>query len=359
MSTAGLEATAGATTVQPTGRWTLATLTPEFRSRLEDARTGVTVLDCARLEGLDTAGALALHAFGAEVTGLRREFHALYEQVAELHGRPATQPPARPGFLYRTGEAAAKALDELQRYLAFVGEMTVAAFAVARQPRRFRWKPMLGIFETAGWQALPILGLLSFLIGIVIAYQAGVQLRDFGANIFIADLIGIAVLRELGPLLAAIMVAGRTGSAFTAQIGTMKVTEEIDALRTIGVPPQEMLVLPKVIALALVLPLLTVYASFFGTLGGVVMAQQMLDVSVHDFIDRFLIAVEMSDYLTGVGKAPVFALLIASVGCFQGFEVGNSADSVGRHVTRSVVQAIFLIIVADAAFSVVFNILDL
>jgi phospholipid/cholesterol/gamma-HCH transport system permease protein len=359
MSKAGLELAAGATTVQPTGRWTLATLTPEFRARLQESRGGVTVVDCSRLDGLDTAGALALHSFSAEVTGLRREFRALYDQVAELHGRPATKPPSRPGFLYRTGMVATTALDELQRYLAFVGEMAVAAFAVARQPRRFRWKPLLGIFETAGWQALPILGLLSFLIGIVIAYQAGVQLRDFGANIFIADLIGVAVLRELGPLIAAIIVAGRTGSAFTAQIGTMKVTEEIDALRTIGVSPQEILVLPKVIALALVLPLLTVFASIFGTLGGVVMAQQMLDVGIHDFWDRFLIAVDLSDYLTGIGKAPVFALLIASVGCFQGFEVGNSADSVGQHVTRSVVQAIFLIIVADAAFSVVFNMLGL
>lgn len=359
MSKAGFELTAGATTVQPTGRWTLATLTPEFRAHLEASRHGVAVLDCSQLDGLDTAGALALYAFGVEVTGLRSEFRALYDQVAELHGRPATQPPTRPGFLYRTGEATATALQELQRYLAFIGEMAIAVVAMARRPHRFRWKPMLGIFETAGWQALPILGLLSFLIGVVIAYQAGVQLRDFGANIFIADLIGISVLRELGPLIAAIIVAGRTGSAFTAQIGTMKVTEEIDALRTIGVSPQEMLVLPKVIALVLVLPLLTVFASIFGTLGGVVMAQQMLDVGVHDFFDRFLIAVDMSDYLTGVGKAPVFALLIASVGCFQGFEVGNSADSVGQHVTRSVVQAIFLIIVADAAFSVVFNILDL
>lgn len=359
MSTAGLEPTADATTVQPTGRWTLAALTPDFRAQIEQVRAGVEVLDCTRLDALDTAGALALHGFGARITGLRAEFRALYDQVAALHGLPVADAPVRPGFLHRTGFAAMQGLGELQRYLGFVGEMSMAALTLVRHPGRFRWKPLMGIFETAGWQALPILGLLSFLIGVVIAYQAGVQLRDFGANIFIADLIGISVLRELGPLIAAIIVAGRTGSAFTAQIGTMKVTEEIDALRTIGVPPQEMLVLPKVIALAIVLPLLTVFANVFGVLGGVVMAQQMLDVGVHDFFDRFLIAVDMSDYLTGVGKAPVFAMLIASVGCFQGFEVGNSADSVGRHVTRSVVQALFLIIVADAAFSVVFNMLDL
>ena len=189
--------------------------------------------------------------------------------------------------------------------------------------------------------------------------QAGAQLRDFGANIFIADLIGIAILREFGPLLAAIIVAGRTGSAFTAEIGTMKVTDEIDALRTIGVSPMEMLALPKVLALVVVLPLLTVFADAFGVAGGMVMGQSMLGVGYHDFVDRLREAVGLSDFLTGIGKAPVFALLIASVGCHQGFEVGTSADSVGRHVTRSVVQSLFLIIAADAAFSVLFSVVGL
>ncbi len=161
------------------------------------------------------------------------------------------------------------------------------------------------------------------------------MLRDFGANIFIADLIGIAVLREFGPLLTAIIVAGRTGSAFTAEIGTMKVSEEIDALRTIGVSPLEMLVLPKVLALLVVMPLLTVFADVFGILGGMVMAQQMLEVGYYDFVDRLLASVDLSDYLTGLGKAPVFALLIATVGCHQGLQVGTSADSVGRHVRGS------------------------
>ncbi len=358
---AQLERSGAGAVLAPRGRWTLTTLDPVFRRSLESVSGPVATIDCSGVEALDTAGALVLRALaervgGAEVAGLRPEFLQLYRRVDAAAGRSAPPHPRTPGFVYRVGFATAEVAAEARRYLAFIGELAVTA---ARSVGRLRWRPMLGVFETAGWGALPILGLLSFLIGVVVAYQAGVQLRDFGANIFIADLIGIAVLREFGPLLTAIIVAGRTGSAFTAELGTMKVTEEIDALRTIGISPLEMLVLPKVVALALVLPLLTVFADVFGVLGGMFMAQQMLDVGYHDFLDRLDAAVDLSDFLTGLGKAPVFALLIATVGCHQGLQVGTSADSIGRHVTTAVVQAIFLIIVADAAFSVAFNMLGL
>jgi phospholipid/cholesterol/gamma-HCH transport system permease protein len=343
--------------LRPQGHWVLVALDPAPPA--VPAATPASALECGGLDALDTAGALALwrlaqeHAL--EPRGLRAEFAALYEQVAELAARPAGDAPRPPGFLHRVGVQAVNGVDEARGFLAFIGELSATLVRAVAQPSRLRWRPMFAVFETAGWGALPILGLLSFLIGVVIAYQAGVQLRDFGANIFIADLIGLAVLREFGPLLAAIIVAGRTGSAFTAEIGTMKVTDEIDALRTIGVSPMEMLALPKVLALAFVLPLLTVFADILGTAGGMVMAQSMLGVGYHDFVDRLREAVGMSDFLTGIGKAPVFALLIASVGCHQGFQVGTSADSVGRHVTRSVVQSLFLIIAADAAFSILFS----
>jgi len=194
---------------------------------------------------------------------------------------------------------------------------------------------------------------------VVIAYQGSDQLQRFGANIFIADLVGLSMLRELSPLLTAIIIAGRSGSAYAAQIGTMKVTEEIDALRTIGVSPQELLVLPKLLALVIALPLLTVYADVAGVFGGMIMARSKLDVSFDVFINRLGDAVRLSSFLTGIVKAPVFAAIIALVGCFQGFQVGGSADSVGRQTTLSVVQAIFLVIVADAIFSIVFNWLKL
>jgi phospholipid/cholesterol/gamma-HCH transport system permease protein len=202
---------------------------------------------------------------------------------------------------------------------------------------------------------LPIVGLLAFLMGVVISFQGSGQLQRYGANIFIADLVGLSMLRELAPLMTAIIVAGRSGSAFAAQIGSMKITEEIDALRTIGIAPIELLVLPKVLALMVALPLLTVFADIMGVLGGMIMAKSQLGVNYADFLDRFDDAIKLSALMVGIGKAPVFAAIIAIVGCFQGFQAGDRSDSVGIQTTISVVQGIFLIIVADALFSVIFS----
>jgi len=196
-------------------------------------------------------------------------------------------------------------------------------------------------------------------MGIVIAYQGATQLERFGANIYVVDLVGLSMARELSPLITAIIVAGRSGSAYAAQIGTMKVTEEIDALRTIGVGPLDLLVLPKVIALMIALPLLTVYTDVMGVFGGMVMAEPKLGISFGTFVERLGYAVSLSSYLIGIGKAPVFAVIIALVGCYQGFQVTGSAESVGRRTTVSVVQSIFLVILVDALFSVVFNWLKL
>jgi len=214
------------------------------------------------------------------------------------------------------------------------------------------------VYKT-GYQALPIIALLSFMIGVVITYQMGVQLKSYGANIFIVDLLGLSVLREFGPLLTAIMVAGRTGSAFTAELGTMKVNREIDVLNTMGVTPAELLLLPRIIGLVIALPLLTMWADIFGVLGGMVMSKDMLGIHWQDFLLRFEQQIPVRALLIGLGKAPVFALIIASIGCFEGMQVKGSADSVGKQTTRSVVWAIFFIIVADAIFSVLFSKLKL
>ena len=239
--------------------------------------------------------------------------------------------------------------------LSFLGENTLVLLRSLAQPRRIRWRPILHNLQTAGFEALPITGLLSFLMGIVIAYQGAEQLQRFGANIYVADLVGLSMVRELSPMLTAIIVAGRSGSAYAAQIGTMKVTEEIDALRTIGVGQLELLVLPKILALALALPLLTVYTDVMGVLGGMVMARAQLDVSFSAFLGELDNSISLASYLIGIGKAPVFAVIIALVGCYQGFQVGGSADSVGRQTTVSVVQSIFLVILTDAMFSIVFS----
>ena len=231
----------------------------------------------------------------------------------------------------------------------------LAGLRLLKNPSRIRLRPVLHNIQGAGFDALPIVGLLSFLMGVVVSYQGAEQLARYGASIFVADLVGLSMLREMSPLLTAIIVAGRSGSAFTAQIGTMKVTEEVDAMRTIGIAPMDLLVLPKVAALLIALPLLTIYADIMGVAGGMVMAKSQLGIGFGEFLDRFEKAVSLSSYMVGIGKSLTFALIVAVVGCFQGFRVSGSADSVGQQTTVSVVQAIFLVIVVDAAFSIIFS----
>jgi phospholipid/cholesterol/gamma-HCH transport system permease protein len=353
-----------------TGAWTVHAIS-QLERVVESAprpREGGIVVDGSGLTMLDTAGAWLLHRtlreFAAQgltpsLQGLRPEFASLL-QLLESRDIPLQLPVApSPGRLTRFGRYAWGGVSGSIAYFAFVGETAVALLRVLRHPRRLRWRPILHNVQTAGIDALPITGLLSFLMGIVIAYQGADQLQRFGANIFVVDLVALAMLRELSPLLTAIIIAGRSGSAYTAQIGTMKVTEEIDALRTIGITPQELLVLPKLLALMVVMPLLTVYTDVTGVLGGMVMARMKLGVGFDVFVDRLDEAIQLSSYWTGLAKAPVFAMIIALVGCYRGFQVTGSAESVGTQTTMSVVQSIFLVIVTDAIFSIVFLWLDL
>ena len=328
--------------------------------------------DAAQIEALDTAGAwvlqkllLRLRGDGAVVTlhGLRPEFARLLDLVVQHVATPADQtgPTVKPSptALEYVGRSAESAFQQAAALLAFVGENALALAGCFAHPARWRWRPILYNIRSAGFDALPIVGLLSFLLGIVVAYQGAGQLRQYGANIFVADLVGLSMLREFAPLITAIIIAGRSGSAYAAQIGTMAVTEEIDAMRTIGIAPLELLVLPKIIALVIVLPLLTVFSDALGVFGGMIMARAQLGVGFDEFLERFSKAVSITSYAVGVGKAPVFAAIIAVVGCFQGFRTQGGADSVGRQTTRSVVQSIFLVIVADALFSIAFSVLDL
>ena len=356
------------------GAWTARTvgnIEPQWLSLRVNA-TQPIVADGARIEALDTAGAWVLHKLlqrlrhqGSEVTlqGLRPDNARLLEVVAQ-HAARQTEPAVPTGgkasaLLERIGRAVADSVAQTLALLGFVGEAALAFGANIAHPGRIRWRPILFNIRSAGVDALPIVGLLSFLLGIVVAYQAADQLRRYGANIFVADLVGLSMLREFAPLITAIIIAGRSGSAYAAQIGTMAVTEEIDAMRTIGITPMDLLVLPKIIALVIALPLLTVFADVLGVFGGMIMAWAQLDVGFADFLDRFSKAVSISSYLIGIGKAPVFAAIIAVVGCFQGMRTKGGADSVGRQTTRSVVQGIFLVIVADALFSIAFSLLNL
>ena len=324
-------------------------------------------IDGAALTGLDTVGVSLLQGLlhrlrDQGVPFQLRNWSPRYTRLLELvtqHSEAAPQRAREASSVERLGRAVVAGSEEGKAMLGFIGQSALAFAGSLAHPARVRWRPVLHNIRTAGVDALPIISLLSFLLGIVIAYQGADQLRRYGANIFVADLVGVSMLREFAPLITAIIVAGRSGSAYAAQIGTMSVTEEIDAMRTLGIAPLELLVLPKILALIVVLPLLTFVADVIGVFGGMIMARSQLDVGFEDFIERFVKAVSVTTYLVGIAKAPVFAAIIATVGCFQGFRSKGGADSVGRQTTRSVVQSIFLVIVADALFSVTFSVLDL
>jgi len=318
-------------------------------------------IDGRAIESMDSAGAWLLTRIrrGQETAGRQVHFEAFRPEHATLLRLAGDISDAVPG------ERASPPLhqrwiatgNDLVDFLAFVGETVIALLRALANPGRIRWKVTVAEIYDAGYKAMPIVGLLSFLMGVVIAYQGAVQLQLYGANIYVADLVGYSMLRELAPLLTAILVSGRTGSAFTAQIGTMQVTEEIAAMRTIGIPPMDMLVLPKLLALIIVMPLLSVFADILSLCGGMLMANLQLGIGFHAFIFRLGNALNYSTFMIGIGKAPVFATIIAIVGCYQGFKVQRSAESVGRHTTISVVQSIFLVIVIDALFSILFSML--
>jgi len=349
-----------------TGAWLTPALTPVERELAAFAPpAGQVRIEAGGLDALDTAGALLLHRLRrdlgrrgkpVDLVGLAGHQQALLDLIAAREEAAGAVPAReRPRVFEALGLATAAAAREGLAMMSFLGVTALALLGALLRPTRLRGRAILAVLQNDGVGAMPVLGMLSFLLGVVIAYQSGIQLRLYGGNLYVVDLVSLTVLRELGPLMTAIVVAGRSGSAYTAQIGTMQVTEEVDALRSIGVSPMELLVLPKVIGLIIALPLLTVFADVVAIFGGMVMAEVMLDVSFDTFLARIPEAVWPSSFFTGVGKAPVFAAVIATVGCYQGFQVRGGADSVGRHTTTSVVQAIVLVIVADAAFSVVFS----
>ncbi|MBV9203253.1 MAG: MlaE family lipid ABC transporter permease subunit [Alphaproteobacteria bacterium] len=328
-------------------------------------------LDLAAVERLDTAGAwlllrteheLAAHGNAVEFRNLRPNFAPLFDQVRSggivvpaPHPRPAHHTVT--GFLARIGWISLGLIARAVSLLNFFGIICMTVGRVLLHPRRLRLTALVAQMEQTGVNAVPIVGLLSFLIGVVLAYQGAEQLRRFGAEIYTVNLLGVGILRELGVLMAAIIIAGRSGSAFTAQIGTMRVNEEIDAMRTIGLDPVEVLVIPRLFGLMLTLPMLTLCANLLGILGGALMAWGSLGIEPPQFTRQLQSALYPWTFWIGLLKAPFFAFIIALIGCYEGFQVARSAESVGRQTTLSVVEAIFFVIVADAAFSMVFSFL--
>jgi len=355
------------------GDWTIGSLGPLNAKFAALRPTGVrrARFDLAGVEAIDSAGGWlisraqgALKAAGIDVAieGAGPAQKALLEKVLAAGLPPPTVPHRHQRLIdvvASIGAALIAFFRQARDLTAFFGAVTIGFFRLMVQPRRIRLTAFIAHIQQTGLNALPIVGLISFLIGIVLAYQGADQLRRFGAQIFTVNLVGVSVLREMGILLTSIIVAGRTGSAFTAQIGTMQVNEEIDALRTLGLDPLDVLVLPRVLALIVALPLLAFYSDIMALIGGGLAAVFLLGMTASQFLTQLNHAVTLTHFLVGMSKAPVFAALIAMVGCFEGMRVSGSAESVGRLTTQSVVEALFLVIVVDALFSIMFSALHI
>jgi phospholipid/cholesterol/gamma-HCH transport system permease protein len=354
------------------GDWTIASgarLEAQLNT-LDSFGAKATIIDSAEIEKLDTLGAwLILRLIkryedeGSQVTlrGLSVENEVLLDRIRKGAPEPCERPRRR-GLLIvqleQIGMASLRMLYNLGGFLGFNGLVYARLLGAVRRPKRLRVTPLFYQMEQVGWNALPIVGMIAFLIGAVIVNQGALQLRQFGAEVFVVDMLAISHFRELGVLLTAIIVAGRSGSAFTAQIGSMVLNEEVDAMKTIGLHPIDTLVLPRFLALVLIFPILTFYADLMGALGGGMMAWATLDISPAAFIQRLNEGLLPSTFLVGIIKAPFFASVIAMSGCYEGLSVTGSAESVGEHTTQSVVQSIFLVIVLDALFTVFFTAVD-
>ena len=327
------------------------------------AQAPSVVLDAAGVDYCDGSGvALLVHLrdrharSGGKLTieGLRPEFQKLLEawepgDLARLSGGPKD----RSSLAEEIGEATVEVWRDIQALISFVGELTAALGHAALRPRSVRWRDAFRVAEAAGVDALPIVALISFLVGLIMAFQAAIPLRQFGAEIFVANLIALSMLREMGPLMTAIILAGRSGSAFAAELGTMKVREEIDALKTMGLDPVGFLVVPRVTAAIVMTPLLTVFADLLGLMGGSVVMLS-LGFPLITYFNQVQYAVTYGSLVGGLLKAFVFGILVAAVGCLRGLQTGSGASAVGESTTRAVVSGIVLITVTDGIFSVVF-----
>ncbi len=333
-----------------------------FDQRLREIAEPIAKIDLAGVSAIDTVGAWIVcrlsRQHDAQITGASAEAEKLIEAVSGPHDAEPITPPRPPAFI-RVPEAVGALIVGIGsgsiQILGFMGAMLVSSWDIVRRPSHFRMTALVRQMELVGVNSLAIIGMMSFLVGIVIAQQGAVQLQQFGAQIYTVNLTGRLALRELGILMTSIMVAGRSGSAFAAQIGTMKLTEEIDAMRTIGVSPMQALVLPRVLASVLMLPLLGFYASIMAIIGGAVISWFTLDIPFLNFISRIRDVVPVTDLWVGLLKGPVFGMIVAVTGCYQGMQVSGNSEEVGLRTTMAVVQAIFMVIVLDAFFAVFFT----
>ena len=347
------------TTLSLSGQWNLSRIA-EIDAELGAARLPSTpiTLDGSRLQAIDTASALALllrlGSAGASIGKLAiSESHArVIEAVRSRMDGSVPAPRRRYGPLALLGKSALRLSWALHCHLEFLGRSIAALGEVARHPGRLRWKELAAQFQHVCLEAIPVVALVTFLIGMVLAYLFGMQAEKYGASIFVVDVVAIGTAREIAPLLVAVIVAGRSGSAFTAQIGTMRLTEEIDALSTLGLSPMQVLVLPRLLAAVLALPLLVFVGDVAALAGAMTISDPLLDISALTFIGRVDTALGFRHVAVGLAKGAIFGAAIALIGCRAGMTVGRDARSIGSSTTSTVVQAIVWVILLDALFAV-------
>ena len=356
-------------TIRLAGRLSLDDLKPlmadlqAIPGRLKPRRLAV---DLAGVEYLDSAGALALIELENLAKSLTIPFdllnvsgtnHGLLGLIdREALQRPPLRPESvRPAVVEKLGEVARSQYRDFLEVMSFVGDLVMAIAWSLAHPRSVRWEDVKFYMKRAGADGLPIVALISLLLGLIMAFMSSLQLKQFGANIYVANLVTLAMVRELGPIMTAILVAGRSGSAFAAEIGTMVVNDEVNALVTMGFDPIRFLAVPKVLAAMVVVPILTVYADLFAILGGLIVGITGLDLTFFTYIQQTKASIRVFDFATSLIKAVVFAMLIAGIGCQRGFQVKGGAEGVGMSTTSAVVSAIFLIILADSAFAIMLH----
>jgi len=352
------------------GSWTISSVDHLHKEvvKLSLDRYHTVNIDFSQIERMDTAGACIARRLLGMTGGSSQNVRSNESVDAMLSSIDRFQPaslPHRPKVNFfvskveNIGKATFEAIDLAACFMEFIGEITSRLVTGLFHPARLRLHQTTSQIELSGFNAIPIIILISFLIGIVVAYQGALQLGKLGADVYTVDLLAVTLLRELGILLTAIVIAGRSGSTFAAEIGSMKINQELDAMKTIGMDPIETLVLPRLIGLIIALPILTLIADVSGIIGGGMMIWVYLDMSPTLFMYHLLNAVSPWTFWVGMIKAPVFALIIAVIGCYEGMQVSGSAESVGNHTTRAVVESIFMIIVFDALFSIVFGIIGI
>ena len=348
--------------------YSIAGVWPDARAALDAAPNVPVLIDTSRVEYCDGGGIAMLVDLlrqprppeaQVSVVGLKPQFQTLLDQFDPVAMRaPPKEHEERLHTVAEIGRAALIVGRDMRVQVAFIGETSSALWFAITHPHRIRWKDVWYTCEQVGVNALPIVALISFLLGIILAFQSAVPMKQFGAEIFVADLVGLSILRELGPLMTAILLAGRSGAAFAAEIGTMKVNEELNALTTMGLDPVRFLVVTRIIAALLMMPLLCIFADLIGILGGA-LTMISFNIPISAFLHEVDSLVDVKDLLAGLAKAPVFAILIAGIGCLRGLQTQTGASAVGISATRAVVSAIILLVVVDGIYAFVYYLLDI